>query len=100
MPLASRLKAPLQTPVLKGQEDMLVSAFLLAQADQDVLVCWEHHHIPAMVAALALALGISVLPPHASLWPDSDFSSALLVVRQPDSRYVLMQTTLRLLDGD
>ncbi|GGR31778.1 hypothetical protein GCM10008957_48000 [Deinococcus ruber] len=101
-PLARRLQVHLQTPVPKGQEEMLVSGSLLALAgqNQDVLVCWEHHHLPALAAALTQALGISTLPPNATLWPETDFSSALVFVRQQDSVYALTQTTLKLLDGD
>ncbi|QFP75520.1 hypothetical protein [Deinococcus sp. AJ005] len=99
-PLARRLKLHIQTPVPKGQEDILVSDSLLSQSGQDVLVCWEHHHIPAIAAALALALGVNTLTPNGTLWPDTDFSSALVFARQPNGLYTLMQTRLRLLDGD
>jgi len=99
-PLARRLKLQIQTPVAKGQEDALVSASLLLQSGQDVLVCWEHHHIPAITAALTLALGVSTLTPNGTLWPDTDFSSALVFVRQADGLYTLTQTRLSLLDGD
>jgi len=99
-PLARRLELPLQTPVTKGQEDVLVSAALLPQPGQDVLVCWEHHHIPAIVAALTQALDVSTLTPNGTLWPDTDFSSALMWIRQPDGLYTLTQTSLRVLDGD
>ncbi|WP_293915340.1 hypothetical protein, partial [Deinococcus sp.] len=77
-PLARRLGLTVQTPVPKGQEASLVSAALCVQSGQDVLVCWEHHHIPAIAAALAQALDVNTLPPHAALWPDADFNSALL----------------------
>ncbi|GAA3998369.1 hypothetical protein GCM10022631_06460 [Deinococcus rubellus] len=99
-PLARKLKVQIQTPVSKGQEDILVRASLLSQPGQDVLVCWEHHHIPAIVAALSLALSVSTLTPNGTLWPDTDFSSALLFIRQPDGLYTLTQARLRLLDSD
>jgi len=99
-PLARRLKVQIQTPVPKGQEDGLARDSLLHQRGEDVLVCWEHHHIPAITAALALALGVSTLTPNGTLWPDTDFSSALMFVSQPDGLYTLRQTQLSLLDGD
>ena len=99
-PLARRLKLAVQMPVPKGQEAVLVSASLRPQSEQDVLVCWEHHHIPAIAVALAQALGVSTLAPNATLWPDTDFSSALLFVRQPGGEYTLTQHKLVLLDGD
>ena len=99
-PLARRLGLTVQTPVPKGQEASLVSASLCVQPGQDVLVCWEHHHIPAIAAALALALGVGTLPPNGTLWPDADFSSALLFARQSGGGYTLTQHQLSLLDGD
>jgi len=99
-PLARKLNLQVQIPVSKGQEEALVSNFLLKQARQDLLVCWEHHHIPAIVTALGSALAVTAIPSNGQSWPDSDFSSGLIFVGQPDGSYVLTQSSLGLLDGD
>ena len=99
-PLARRLRLQIQKPVSKGQEAALVSESLLKGAGQDVLVCWEHHHIPAIVAALASALGVNTLPSGGHLWPDADFHSVLVFAGQPDGTYTLTRTSMGLLDGD
>lgn len=102
LPLARRLNLSIQTPVQKGQEALLVSGSLLAQDGQDILVCWEHHHIPAIVAALIPVLGITdgSLPAQGQVWPDADFCSALIFTRQAAGKYALIQTSQDLLDGD
>ena len=99
-PLARKLKLQIQEPVPKGQEAALVSDTLLKQTGQDVLICWEHHHIPAIVTALVSALGVTTTPPNGLLWPDHDFHSVLIFAGQPNGEYVLTQTSMGLLDGD
>ncbi|WP_309570462.1 hypothetical protein [Deinococcus sp.] len=99
-PLSRRLGLTIQAPVPKGAEAALVTEHLLGQADQDVLVCWEHHHLPAIAAALAGAVHVSASAPNATLWPDDDFSSALVYTRNGDGVYALAQVKVAVLDGD
>jgi hypothetical protein len=100
MPTASALGWTIQDPIGEDHEPDL-AALALSDAGADVLICWEHRRIPGIVAPLASALGIAVVPPVGQLWPDDDFSSAL--VFRPDaagSGYVLVQTDEGLLPGD
>ncbi|WP_407538155.1 hypothetical protein Q0M94_08665 [Deinococcus radiomollis] len=99
-PLARRLGLQVRTPVPKGEEEALVSGTLLKHAAHDLLVCWEHHHIPAIVTALAAALGVNTLPANGQLWPDDDFSSVLVFAGQPSGGHTLTQLSMGLLDGD
>ncbi len=79
--LARRLGLTPLTPYPKGSEGSV--AAMLLDLDGDVLICWEHHHIPALVAALAATLQLSTLPSLATQWPDDDFSSALVITLAP-----------------
>lgn len=100
MPTAAKLGLPIQTPFPEGQEADLAQT-ILQQAGADVLVCWEHHHLPMIVAGLAPALGLATVPPNGQLWPDNDFWSAL--VFGPDATgaaYQVFQTSEALLQGD
>lgn len=78
-PLAHRLGLTVQTPARKGEEDHFVDQHLMATTGT-ALVCWEHHHIPALAEAYARAVGLAVaeLPPVARFWPEDDFWSVIL----------------------
>lgn len=97
--MALKLGLPIQTPVLKGHEAQLATGYILKDAGYDVLICWEHHHIPAMVAALAPVLGVVEIPPAGKLWPDDDYCTALIFSRAGE-RYELRQVSQGVLDGD
>lgn len=99
-PLSQKLGLIIQTPVKKEDGQALASDWLLGQADQDVLVCWEHHNIPPIVAALASAFGIAQVPAIGQTWPENDFSSALIFASQPDGSYTLSVASEGLLAGD
>ncbi len=99
LPLARRLGLSVQKPAFVGQEDVLAAA-LLTQPGQDVLVCWEHHHLPDIVAALAGTLKLGELPLNARHWPDADFSTALLIMVQPDGSCAVTQLGEAVLDRD
>lgn len=98
VPLAARVGVPIGSPVTEGHEDDLARQILLMDA-HDVLVCWEHHHLPAIVAGLAPALGVTALPPNAVEWPDDDFWSALVFVNA-GGVWTLVQVSQALLAGD
>lgn len=99
MPTGQALPAAIQTPFAEDTEAELAS-WLASQDGAHVLLCWEHHRIPAIVAPLAQALGVPTeLPANATDWPDDDFWSAL-VFTASDGAYTLTQTSEALLPGD
>ncbi|GAA5532236.1 hypothetical protein [Deinococcus aluminii] len=98
-PLSWRLGLDIHAPLLKTEGAALATEHMLKDAGQEVLVCWEHHNIPPMVAALAEALGVSQIPAAGRQWPDSDFSSALIFSRAGDG-FELRQVSQGVLDGD
>lgn len=100
LPTSARLGLPIQTPFAEDSEPDLATQ-VAAQASADVLICWEHRRIPRIVATLAQLLGLAALPPNASLWPDDDFWTALIIA--PDAAgagYAITQTSEALLPGD
>lgn len=98
MPASALLGLPIQTPIPEDAEAEL--AGLLTQLDAaDVLVCWEHHRIPTIVAGLATAFGLKSVPPIGTLWPDDDFSSALIFTLG-DAGVTAVQAHEAVLPGD
>jgi hypothetical protein len=49
--LGGRLGVAIQSPLGEGQESALADA-ILAGGGEVVLICWEHHHIPALAEAI------------------------------------------------
>lgn len=68
-PLALKFGATPTVTVAVGEEDQLV-AWLLEQADQTVLVCWEHDHIQDITAQLAPVISGGDVP---GPWPSDRF---------------------------
>lgn len=100
VPTASALGLTIQDPIGADHETDLAS-LALSDAGADVLICWEHNRIPDIVGPLASALGIADIPPVGRLWPDDDFSSALVFrLDAAGSGYVLVETDEGLLPGD
>lgn len=97
-PLSQALAESIQTPFPEDQEKSLAD-WLAAQDGTDVLVCWEHHRIPAIAGPLAQALGVSDLPANAQTWPDDDFWSALVFTIGTGTASVV-QTSEALMPGD
>lgn len=64
--LAGRLGLPIHSKVPEGQEPDLAEA-ILGSGDQVVLICWEHHHIPA------LAQAIPTVDATPTVWPGDRF---------------------------
>lgn len=101
-PLARKLGLNIDLSKQKEETEAFVKDVLLGQTGQDVLVCWEHHHIPPLVAALAPALGLSTenIPPCGLIWPDNDFSSVLVFAAQEGGGYTATQVSEKVLSGD
>jgi hypothetical protein len=89
-PLAEALSVPLNTDFAVGDEEQLASAILAAQGA--VLVSWEHHNIPLIIAGLGVA-------DFGREWPDDRFDLAW-VFRAQGGRFVFTQVGQRLLSGD
>ncbi|WP_340540915.1 hypothetical protein [Nocardioides sp. GXZ039] len=100
-PLARRLELSVQTPVERGHEPRLVSRFL-AVTEGSLLVCWEHHHLPALAQAFAAQVGIATedLPPQGRFWPEDDFWTILVFARQDDGGYSVASLSEDVLAGD
>ncbi len=93
-PLAEKLGVTTQHPRPTGHEHHVVKHAILP-AEGHVLVCWEHHHIPDIMAELAHHLGIAELPPIARTWPEADFDSVIVVtVGEPSTMVVTSQNAL------
>ncbi len=91
LPLAERLGLTPVHPARTGHEAHVVKHAILP-ATGHVLVCWEHHHIPDIMAALADKLGITQLPSIARKWPDDDFDSVLVVTVEAQLLSGFLQT--------
>ena len=96
--LGSRLGIAIDSAFAVGQESQLAASVLTEQAGV-VLICWEHHHIPAIGAALPLAKG-TVIP---SAWPKHRFDVVWAFTLVPDAaaaEYTFGQIPQLLLSGD
>src|ERR1700735_4235735 len=62
--LSEQLGLPITSQFVQGQEQQLADS-LVRNCSGVVLICWEHHHIPVIAAALPVASG-TVIPPK---WP-------------------------------
>ena len=92
--LAGRLGMPIQSPAPEGQESVLVEA-ILGSGGQVVLICWEHHHIPALAQAIPT---IEAIP---SAWPGDRFDVIWTFGLDPAAgRYSFGQVPQQLLRGD
>lgn len=97
-PTADRLGIRIRTPHPLGDE-IAMAHHLAEHAGARILVCWEHHHIPALAAALAHHLGVTTLPANAHTWPEDDYSTALVFTARP-GQYVAVQTSEAALPTD
>lgn len=96
-PLGRMLGLDVESPASKGEEDELVAGVM--GMDGHVLVCWEHHRIADIVAALGKAAVLGDLPPLATDWPDDVFDQVLVFTRDGEG-YAASCVPQRLLDGD
>ena len=94
--LSGRLGLPIQSPLPEGQEPALAEA-ILASGGEVVLICWEHHHIPA-IAQVIPTVDATTIP---TVWPGDRFDVIWTFALEPaTSRYVFSQVPQQLLEGD
>jgi hypothetical protein len=96
--LSEHLGLPITSPFAQGQEEQLAGS-LVRHHSGVVLICWEHHRIPAIASSLPV-VGGSVIPRK---WPgdryDVIWSFTLLPGSDP-ARYAFGQIPQQLLAGD
>lgn len=97
-PLALKLGATPTVTVAVGEEDQLVD-WLLQQADQTVLVCWEHDHIQDITAQLAPVISGGDIP---GPWPSDRFDIVVALTPSPGDpgTFYCHQVPQLLLAGD
>jgi hypothetical protein len=96
--LAGRLGIAIESPFQEGRESDLARS-VVANTSGVALICWEHHHIPAIAAALQLVSGITI----PASWPDDRFDLiwAFTLTAATDSpEYTFAQIFEQLLSGD
>ena len=96
--LADHLGLMIGTPFEVGHEPQLAQRVVAAHSGV-VLICWEHHHIPAIARSLPIAHGTAI-PDD---WPDDRYDLIWAFIRVPGEtkvRYAFSQVPQRLLAGD
>jgi hypothetical protein len=94
--LSKRLGLPIQSPDLLGQETAFAGAVLSSGAEV-VLICYEHHRIPALVQGFPTIDGTAIPP----AWPDDRYDVIwTFTIDGVSGRYVFGQVPQQLLDGD
>jgi hypothetical protein len=94
--LSKRLGLPIQSPDLLGQETAFADAVLSSGAEV-VLICYEHHRIPALVQGFPTVDGAAIPP----AWPDDRYDVIwTFAIDAVSGRYVFGQVPQQLLDGD
>ena len=96
--LGSRLGITIDSAFAVGQEARL-AASVVSEHTGVVLICWEHHHIPAIAAALPVVDG-TIIP---SAWPKHRFDVVWTFTLVPDAattQYAFGQIPQLLLSGD
>jgi hypothetical protein len=91
---AARRGDPARLPT--GQEPALV-ATILAGGGQVVLLCWEHHRIPALAQVIP-TVNATAIP---AVWPDDRFDVVWTFTLNPATgRYMFGQVSQQLLRGE
>jgi hypothetical protein len=96
--LSEQLELPITTEFAQGQEKQLADS-LVRSCPGVALICWEHHHIPAIASALPLVSGTAI--PHK--WPGHRYDVLWAFTLGPGpgpARYTFSQTPQLLLAGD
>jgi hypothetical protein len=93
--MSDRLRIAITAEFTKGEEKKL-AATVLGSGPDVVLICWEHHNIPALASALPLAPG-TVIP---KAWPEDRYDLIWTFTLGGDARYAFGQVPQLLLSGD
>ncbi len=96
--LGDRLGLPIASAFAEGQEPQL-AASVVSGYPGVVLICWEHHHIPALASSLPVMPGTAI--PQA--WPGDRFDviwTFTLVPAAAPVQYTFGQVPQQLLSGD
>jgi len=96
--LSDRFGVAIATAFAEGEEPEL-AASLVSDHSGVVLICWEHHHIPALASALPTVDGTAI--PQA--WPGHRYDVIWAFTLVPDAdtvQYAFEQIPQRLLPGD
>ena len=97
--LSDRLGMAIVSGYAEGDEPKLAS-YVVSAYSGVVLICWEHHHIPALASALPAVAGTSI----PQTWPDDRFDViwAFTLVSAPAAaaQYAFAQIPQQLLSGD
>jgi hypothetical protein len=96
--LSEQLELPITTEFAQGQEKQLADS-LVRNCSGVVLICWEHHHIPAIASSLPVVSGTAL--PHK--WPGHRYDllwSFTLAPGPGPVRYTFGQIPQLLLAGD
>jgi hypothetical protein len=95
--LSDLLGVPINTDFTENQESALANA-VVGESTAVVLVCWEHHRIPAIAAALPTSPGTQI-----PTWPDDRFDMIWSFTRRPGvspAGYAFSQIPQLVLAGD
>jgi hypothetical protein len=93
--MSDRLGLAITAKFPKGEEKKLAAAVLDSGADV-VLICWEHHLIPAFACYLPLVPGTAI----PRQWPDDRYDMIWTFMLNDDGAYVFEQVPQLLLHGD
>jgi hypothetical protein len=96
--LGDRLGLPIASAFAEGQEPQLAASVVSGHSGV-VLICWEHHHIPALASSLPVIPGTAI----PQTWPGDRFDviwTFTLVPGAAPVQYTFGQVPQQLLSGD
>lgn len=97
--VSDRTAIPIDSPYAEGAEQALVQA-LIGGYSGNILICWEHHHIPALATAIP-TIPTTTIP---QVWPADRFdliwSFTSFTTTSDRTQYKFSQIPQLLLDGD
>ena len=96
--LSDHLDVPIAYPFEENQEPELAASVVNSYSGV-VLICWEHHRIPAIASSLP-TIPETVIPQK---WPDDRFDviwTFTLAPEDPSIEYIFGQVPQQLLSGD
>jgi hypothetical protein len=96
--VSGRFGIPIDSPFAEGQEAELAKQ-VIADYRGVVLICWEHHHIPALAAPIPTVTGAAI----PTDWPDNRLDVIWSFTAVPESStptYGFTQIPRQVLPGD